>query len=519
MSVIDATPVNPEPPPNSEPIQERFDANLFRSYLEGLLPKLLNANISDLKSLWNENTDEDVYRFASDQSLMGLYIQQLRTDDDPPQITYSLTHTLTHSPNLISTVFILKRSSTLSPIEPLSSQLVILNLADGSYEVLHALVHLAAAPYFDAYVNSKNRDNVEGKPNKDSDSKMGIPMTKKKFAELELSLLHLQQNVEIPEINLTIHSAIRDAVITCQASGTRPSPADIQPQSLLSDSTFLNKLQNDVNSWIKEIRNVTKLNRDVSSGTASQEINFWISMERALEGIEDQLKSEPISLTLEILKHAKRFHATVSFIADTGLKEATDVVHKYNQLMKDFPLNELLSATDFEKVQESLYLIFGHINKKLKLSPYPIRRALPLVEAISKDFNDQMLKILQSHRLMYMEYESFERSMNLSDTCFRVWDEVLKEFTNVAREVTRKRSEKFLPIKINAAHWKLAERCSYLRNFRKQHEQLRSMTTIRNSKGSNTVGTDKLTDIDMEEEVKAAYDTLKNVNVLDISSG
>ena len=56
-------------------------------------------------------------------------------------------------------------------------------------------------------------------------------------------------------------------------------------------------------------------------------------------------------------------------------------------------------------------------------------------------------------------------------------------------------------------------------NFRKQHEQLRSMTTIRNSKGSNTVGTDKLTDIDMEEEVKAAYDTLKNVNVLDISSG
>jgi hypothetical protein len=29
-------------------------------------------------------------------------------------------------------------------------------------------------------------------------------------------------------------------------------------------------------------------------------------------------------LTLEILKHAKRFHATVSFIADTGLKETTE---------------------------------------------------------------------------------------------------------------------------------------------------------------------------------------------------
>lgn len=43
-------------------------------------------------------------------------------------------------------------------------------------------------------------------------------------------------------------------------------------------------------------------------------------------------------------------------------------VHKYNQLMKDFPLNELLAATDLAKVQESILLIFGHINKKLKLS-------------------------------------------------------------------------------------------------------------------------------------------------------
>jgi hypothetical protein len=36
--------------------------------------------------------------------------------------------------------------------------------------------------------------------------------------------------------------------------------------------------------------------------------------------------------------------------------------------MKDFPLNELLAATDLDKIQESLNLIFGHINRKLKLS-------------------------------------------------------------------------------------------------------------------------------------------------------
>ena len=120
--------------------------------------------------------------------------------------------------------------------------------------------------------------------------------------------------------------------------------------------------------WIRSIQGVTKLNRDVSSGTASQEINFWLSLERALEGIEAQLRSDEVLMVMDCLRNAKRFHATVSFIADTGLKEATDMVHKYNQLMKDFPLNELLSATDLDKIQESLYLIFSHINRKLRLS-------------------------------------------------------------------------------------------------------------------------------------------------------
>ena len=53
-----------------------------------------------------------------------------------------------------------------------------------------------------------------------------------------------------------------------------------------------------------------------------------------------------MQLTLDVLKNAKRSHATVSFLTDTGLTEATDQVNKYDQLMKDFPLNELLSATD-----------------------------------------------------------------------------------------------------------------------------------------------------------------------------
>jgi len=63
---------------------------------------------------------------------------------------------------------------------------------------------------------------------------------------------------------------------------------------------------------------VTKLDRDPSSGTALQEISFWLGLERALQRIQEKRESVEVTLTLDVLKHGKRFHATVSFDTDTG---------------------------------------------------------------------------------------------------------------------------------------------------------------------------------------------------------
>ena len=48
---------------------------------------------------------------------------------------------------------------------------------------------------------------------------------------------------------------------------------------------------------------------------------------------------------------------------------------------------------------------------------------------------------------MHLEYKDFESLMSVAEGIFRSWDESVKEFTNVARDVTRKRSGKFIPIK------------------------------------------------------------------------
>ncbi|KZT24393.1 hypothetical protein NEOLEDRAFT_1094681 [Neolentinus lepideus HHB14362 ss-1] len=491
-----------------------FDSAVFREFLLSVLPPLMAASPRDLESVFNDDFDERVSRFAAEGG-GAMYVVKMKDEvegeyvnDAPPTYTYSLTPQLTYTPSHVMTISLIKRGPILDPITPLAAQLHILNLFGGEetpYESLHALISNGVKSWFDAFVGARGGG-------KDGDGKMGIPMTKKKFAELELSLLHLQQNVEIPETHLIIHPVIQKAVEQAHAAGVRPNISHIPPK-LLNDSTFLNTLHAHVNSWIKAIQAVTKLTRDVSSGTASQEINFWLSLERALEGIEAQLRSEEVNMVMDCLRNAKRFHATVSFIADTGLKDATDIVHKYNQLMKDFPLNELLSATDLDKIQESLVLIFGHINRKLKLSPYPIRRALPLVEAISRDFNDQLLRVLTSHRLPFQPYDTFERLLGQTMTIFRTWDDLIKEFTNVAREVTRKRSEKFIPIKVVPAHAKLQERVRYLREWRKQHEQLAVMTGPTKGLGGMEVG-----GMDMEEEVKEAYEVMKRIDVLDVST-
>lgn len=135
----------------------------------------------------------------------------LADDSPPPTFSFHLTTTLTYSPLQAATLTLIKHVPILDASLPLSTQLHFLNTfgpasstsltttssdaagGSGVYEGLHRLVHYGVAPAFEAFVESKGRKEGvrrRGEEGKEGDSKMGIPMTKKKFAELELSLLH-----------------------------------------------------------------------------------------------------------------------------------------------------------------------------------------------------------------------------------------------------------------------------------------------------------------------------------------
>ncbi|KAF2733638.1 dynein heavy chain [Polyplosphaeria fusca] len=554
------------------PTPPTIDPQIIVDYLEKVLDVNLGATEQDLRapgSLLSSSKLQDTLqrctRFTLESQTV-VYIVKDRLDDSridgldtpndkkprdseprtpltaptgvAPHFTYTLASELVPSPRCAAFVVITKRPIPIDPSIPLSTQVQITTLPgfainsnnapsqDSSpYETLHLLLQYSLEPYFDGY--TKSQRSLTGTYNKnDNDARTGISAVKKKMAELGLGLQHLQQNVEIPELLLPLHGMIQNALDSATERNVKPAP-ELLPAEILTDSSFLNGLQATVNGWIKSIQNITKTSRDAQTGTATQEINFWISMESRLEDIEAQLSSPGVKLTLDVLKKAKRFQATVSFSADTGLKETTDLVQKYNQLMRDFPLDELLSATSLQKVQEAIQQIFSHMNKKLRICPYPVRRALPLVEAISDDLNNRLRTLLHGKTLMHMEYPEFQAIMTVAESIWRTWEENVKEFTNVAREVTKRRNEKFIPIKIAARHKETEERLRYITTFRKNHEQLqRTIVNVLGSQSSRSsdpsqakeaVIVEEIGDVDAVEEVAQAYAALKDVDVMDVS--
>uniref|UniRef100_A0A3Q2D1J2 Dynein, cytoplasmic 1, heavy chain 1 n=1 Tax=Cyprinodon variegatus TaxID=28743 RepID=A0A3Q2D1J2_CYPVA len=367
-----------------------------------------------------------------------------------------------------------------------------------------------------------------------SDGDKMAPSVEKKIAELEMGLLHLQQNIEIPEISLPIHPTITNIAKQCYERGEKPKVTDFGDK--VEDPSFLNQLQSGVNRWIREIQKVTKLDRDPASGTALQEISFWLNLERALNRIQEKRESPEVLLTLDILKHGKRFHATVSFDTDTGLKQAVETVNDYNPLMKDFPLNDLLAASELDKIRQALIAIFTHL-KKIRNTKYPIQRALRLVEAISRDLSSQLLKVLGTRKLMHVAYEEFEKVMVACFEVFQTWEDEYEKLQVLLRDIVKRKREENLKMvwRLSPAHRKLHSRLDHMRRFRRQHEQLRAVivrvlrpqvSAVPQHAPGETVEPEDMkvagvlldaADANAIEEVNLAYENVKEVDGLDVS--
>uniref|UniRef100_A0A146KZ76 Dynein heavy chain, cytoplasmic n=1 Tax=Lygus hesperus TaxID=30085 RepID=A0A146KZ76_LYGHE len=516
---------------SSEPPEERpvptVPVQQFLDYLSQTIKLLLNLS----PSFDDADNLEAINKFISDALVPTLLVQRTSVKDedadqsgdgeeDKEQNSLLITNVVQFANSKTMSLLFVKSGSVVESDKPIQSQLFMIEFTEGSaYESLHSIISKGLCPYFKSYVKESGRADRDG-------DKM-VPSVEKKMDELEMGLLHLQQNIDIPEISLAVHPTVAAVIKRCQEEGRKPKVADFGDK--VNDSSFLNQLQNGVNRWIKEIQKVTKLDRDPSSGTSLQEISFWLNLERALHRIQEKRESVDVSLTLDILKHGKRFHATVSFDTDTGLKQALAMVNDYNPLMKDFPINDLLSATELDRIRLAVQQIFTHL-RKIRNTKYPMQRGLRLVEAISRDLTTQLLKVLGTRRLMHIPFDEFEKVMQQCSLVFSTWDDEYDKLQGLLRDIVKKKREEQMKMvwRVMPAHKKLQTRMEHMRKFRYQHEQLRTVIVrvLRpalvqelQEKGATTGQTLSLeaANITAVEEVNLAYENVKEVDCLDMS--
>ncbi|XP_034530779.1 cytoplasmic dynein 1 heavy chain 1 [Notolabrus celidotus] len=519
-------------------VQTVADTSVLQKHIRKLVPLLLEdggeAPNSLEAALEEKSAVEQMKKFLADPQIHTVLVERSALKEDVGDegeeekecITYNVSIDI-HYGIKSNSLALIKRTGVIDADKPISTQVRVLTLSEDSpYETLHSFISNAVAPFFKSYIRES------GKADRDGD-KMA-PSVEKKIAELEMGLLHLQQNIEIPEISLLIHPIITNIAKQCYERAEKPKVTDFGDK--VEDPTFLNQLQSGVNRWIREIQKVTKLDRDPASGTALQEISFWLNLERALNRIQEKRESPEVLLTLDILKHGKRFHATVSFDTDTGLKQAVETVNDYNPLMKDFPLNDLLSASELDKIRQALMAIFTHL-KKIRNTKYPIQRALRLVEAISRDLSSQLLKVLGTRKLMHVAYEEFEKVMVACFEVFQTWEDEYEKLQVLLRDIVKRKREENLKMvwRLSPAHRKLQSRLDHMRRFRRQHEQLRAVivrvlrpqvSAVPQHAPGETVEPQDMkvagvlfdaADANAIEEVNLAYENVKEVDGLDVS--
>ena len=376
--------------------------------------------------------------------------------------------------NVQPSFIIVKSKGKLMANVALGDQLSIINVPsspnDESYnasiENLQDLIKLGLSSYFDLITTNEFQSNSNL-----------IVQTKKKFQELSLSLQHLQQRIQVPNLLLSVHPKISALINKYD---------DYVVQALIEDSQFLNELSTVVNHWIKEIQSITSLNHDpFDSDSIIDEIRFWKSMESALISINSQINSPEVKMSLDLLSKAKRFHITLSFQNDTGLNDKLAQSKLYNSVLRELPIEELATISFepdvLDKIVFATNTIFNHLKIKLKNSTtYPVPRSLQLVELLITEVVNKVTAILPNFSLITSPLSTFIEIQSLINTkVFETLDDNINSMVNIIRETIRKRQEKFMVVKINHDLYdKLKERFQEMNDFLVNHHQLLSLIEV-----------------------------------------
>ncbi|KAG5419290.1 DYN1 [Candida metapsilosis] len=354
-----------------------------------------------------------------------------------------------------SIVFVIKPKGSLVSDKPFGSQLNIMNIPvtsntgdtnELSVDALKTALELGLLPYYDL-ISSERDSNL----------------ARKRFHDLLLAL-QTTRSISIPNLLVTTHPKIKSIVA---------GETDIS-QDLFGDVAFINELTSISNDWINQVQSITKaVHSTLDSKSLKNEIQFWNTIDLALKSIDKQIKAPEITTTLELLSKARKFHVTLSFENDIGLKEMSTTAASYESFFKDIPLDELLDneTPGYDSFNSALYDVIHHINQRLSM--LPVSAGANIIQLLLVDVSKKLQKLISKQEIMSLGYSSFMNHQTKVTKLIESLKDKIKFTTTTLRELARKRQDKVKPISIDQSELEsLASRLHTSTTFRANHESL-----------------------------------------------
>lgn len=315
----------------------------------------------------------------------------------------------------------------------------------------------------------------------------GTNVLQDKIRELDVAIGQSQRSARLPHVQLQVNPVIE------QVASSLKSTNNIDWQSLglaekLTDDDFLNGLQSGVSQWIAQIRKITVLPKTtpfpmIAEDTSAdlEEIAFWNQLHQELTGIQQQLSSPGVEVTVALLREAKRFVATLALENNTGLEQAVGVTQDIEHFLKSYPVMDFQAARDFDKISLATNAIFDHLPKIRQSRYYSLERSAQLLEATTFTLRRAIEHAIreQFNSFLFMDYKEYQNKLRfpVQDVFVQFedrWDQFKEFFLEQARRRKLPSPAKILD-QIVLYHKPLAERLDQVDEFRAGHEKLREV--------------------------------------------
>ena len=346
-----------------------------------------------------------------------------------------------------------------------------------------------------------------------------------KIRELDVALGQVRRSAlsQIPTVHLATDPFIaKKALEAAEKKISLTNLDELGFTGKLQDDDFLNNIQASVSQWIVQIRKVTVLptitmfpSVDSTNSAALEEVSFWLQLEEALQQIPNQLSRPDVELSLNVLKAAKRFLATIALDNNTGLESAASQTNDIAHFLRHYPVPALEAARDWDKISVAVNQVFDHLPKVRSSRYYDLERCAKLLEATTLTLRRRMVAVLETSPFLFMDFSAYESNVRFpSQDVLVQFDDRYDQFSEFFLEQGRRRkpaSGKTASEVLKAVtlyHKPLQERLDLLHEFRANHEKLRSV--LKEVLGDGDV----LTQVDA-----APRSLLASLNVLDLTPG